>query len=170
MDLELLPAPLVSDEKLTGIWERIGTKQQILFAGREVEDAANFIKLARADSSVFFVVVLGTEPAAITWLNGWEGYCARIHQCFFKEYYGQALSIAREVAGRLFKIKRIDGTPMVKTLIGLTPTPNRLAIRFAKKSGFKTVMEIPDSCTWRGESVPGLFSYLSVEDFNVYLQ
>lgn len=166
MDITLKLAHEVTDEELSEIWEKFGTKQRVLFSGEDVASPADFAQLARANSAIFFVVYVSGKQAAVSWLNGWEGYAARGHQAFFKDFYGSSVMIAREVAAQMFEMQRVDGTPMVKTIIGLTPVPNRLAIRFARKVGFVPVMEVPDACVWQGQSCAGLLSYLNKEVLN----
>jgi hypothetical protein len=148
------------DIELTEVWHELGSKQRIVFNDQDITSSENFIKLARARQVIMYLVYVGNERAAVTWLNGFEGYSARIHHCFFRPFYRESVSIARSVIEQLFQVKRLDGSPMVKTLIGLTPVSNRLAVRFARKVGMNVICEIPDACMVDGVSVAGLFTFL----------
>lgn len=53
----------------------------------------------------------------------------------------------------------------VDVIFGVTPAPNKLALRYAKKLGFGLTEPVPYYCSYHGELVPGVISYMSKEDW-----
>lgn len=76
---------------------------------------------------------------AETMLNGFRGLCAEVHFSMHPDYSGEeSVYIAKSGVEQLFQtMKDIKTGEYLTTLYGLTPTSNRLAIKFIKKVGFK---------------------------------
>lgn len=53
----------------------------------------------------------------------------------------------------------------IDVAFGVTPEPNKLALRYAQKLGFDLSNPIPDYCTWQGRLVPGIISHMSREQW-----
>ena len=51
----------------------------------------------------------------------------------------------------------------VDVIFGVTPDPNKLALRYARKLGFSLHGPIPDYCSFGGELVDGWISHMSKE-------
>lgn len=158
----------ITDQELAAAWDAMGAKQRVVFHEDDVKDAHEFIDLARDESVHFWFAEVDGKTAAITWLNSFEGFAARVHHCFFKGFYGQAATIARDAIQQMFVLKRVDGRPLVRTIFGLTPSDNVLAVKMAKRVGMTIVAEIPDACWIASKqlSVSGVFSYIHCSEFN----
>ena len=154
-----------SDEQLGLMWKHLGAKQLIVFHEQDIVSVADFLAMARSSSTVFFIVECSDRVAAIMWMNGWEGYAARVHYAFFPEFYGQAVEIARAAVEQIAQMKRIGGAPLVKTMIGLTPATNRLAVRMIEKVGFTRMCEIPHA-VWLANEQQSVAGILSIKECN----
>ena len=77
-----------------------------------------------------------------------------------------ALHTARCVLRDIFtQFNNPDGLPAIKSLIGLTPTPNRHAIAFLKRLGFKPLGSVPYAAFYYPfvQEVPVLVSYITLD-------
>lgn len=160
MQLTLVHSSELDDNELKNTWNDIGSKQKTVFPEGDVASATDFIELARAEGTILFVAYVDGIRANVTWLNSFDGYAARIHFCFFRRFYRVCVPVGREIIKCIFELEREDGSPGVKTLIGLVPLPNTLAIRYAENVGLKTIAQIPDACIYDDKSVPGVLSYI----------
>lgn len=50
-------------------------------------------------------------------------------------------------------------------ILGATPEPNRAALLYVKRSGFKEVARIPEYTTFKGEVVTGVITYMTKTDY-----
>ncbi len=106
------------------------------------------------------------EMAAFFWLRDFIGNAAFLHHAVFKKFWGrEARRIGRFVLEFIFGIGDNPQTPLVGTLLGLTPYNNIPAIRFARDIGMKMAGKVPavfydvyDNCT-----VDGWMSYMTKE-------
>lgn len=53
----------------------------------------------------------------------------------------------------------------IDVAFGVTPEPNRLAVRYAQKLGFSLHGPVPNYVTWKGRLVPGWISQMSREEW-----
>lgn len=102
------------------------------------------------DKSVILFVLYdcdANEPVAHVTLNGFEGLTCRGHFCILKKHHGihsdYIGNIGREL---IFATKRANGGPLVTTIVGLTPTKNKIACRFAQRIGFVKKFILPQAC------------------------
>jgi hypothetical protein len=59
--------------------------------------------------------------------------------------------MVEEVLSQLKGVLRVDGTPLVKTLVGSTPVNNRSAIIFLKMAGFKVQFTLKEATYIKAE-------------------
>ena len=76
------------------------------------------------------------------WLNGVSEHRAFLHFCLFKTVWGRSEIFGQHAIDYWFAVPG-DSGPLLRVLIGSTPTDNRLAIRLSKRLGFKPIGEIP---------------------------
>lgn len=159
-------AKTVPRAELARLWIDIEPKHKTVFNDLDVITFSDFLNLVLSSDNHFFYIMESHNPVAFMWLNGWEGYAARCHYVFFKAYYGRSVEICRDIVARIFEMKRLDGTPLVKTMVGLTPITNRLAVRMIERVGFIKAAEIPDAVWLAAEnrSVTGIISYRSIDN------
>lgn len=78
-------------------------------------------------------------------LTNFQGRSAMLHFSFHPSKFGsEALEISKFAERELFKCRYPDGSTL-RTLIGLTPATNRLAIRFLQKAGFTIKTTLTDA-------------------------
>jgi len=113
------------------------------------------------------------RPIAHIHFTSFEGYSARVHFSVLKEFHGTGVDkLAIEVFSKFFsEKKRVDGTPIATSLIGVTPTSNRLAIRTLKLSGFQPQFVVPQACFQAYARTPyydsGLVSMMTIESLGI---
>jgi hypothetical protein len=77
-----------------------------------------------------------------------------------------ALYVSRCVLRDIFtQFNDPDGSSAIKSLIGLTPTPNLYAIAFLKRLGFKPLGSVPYAAFYFPlmQEVPVLISYITLD-------
>jgi hypothetical protein len=102
------------------------------------------------------------DVVAIAWLNNLDYKTARCHFAFIGDFH-------RDAGKTILKywedmISPEDGKKMFKTLYGVTPERNELAVRVIKVMGFTILGTIPNFCKWHGESVGGVVSYYEIKE------
>ena len=127
--------------------ERDGLVRQA-FPDGLVATLEQFMDLALSPAILFFLC-LDTEkmrPCGVCHLTDFHGYSAMVHFSVLRAYHGkEAKNMVDYALSVISGIKRQDGSPCVSTLIGLTPTTNRPAVRFLKRVGFEPLTVIKNS-------------------------
>lgn len=130
------------DSTITGLYERMereGLLDSFFFAG-QFTSARAFLDYACSDEVWAFVAERYGGIVAFGMLNNFSAASAFFHHCHFRAGWKHTL----ETAAYTLDWLRV-ACPSVKTLIGITPTSNRLAVRYAARAGFKILGEIPHS-------------------------
>ena len=119
----------------------------------------------------FFVVFINDEvlPIGHFHLTNFAGLTAYVHFSILRRGHGHVSSveIAKATLVEFFKMRRYSSPlPLAQTLIGVTPTRNKLACRFIKQVGFKPVATIPGACYMHDldEYTPGLVTVLTADE------
>jgi len=127
------------------IWSKMkneGSLKKVFYGGKcqKPNEMLDYFKQNNKITSVFFD---GCEPVAIGWLMDICRNHAYAHFCTFKSVWGKdAIRIGRQCVDWWLSLKGADG-PLFDTLIGHTPTENKLALRFIKALGFTEIGAIP---------------------------
>ena len=126
----------------------------------------DFIKIS-ANRMVIFSFIFDNdsdtkEPIGHVCLTNFTGYCAMAHFCILRHYHQKSVEVGKEGLKVISEIKRKDGTPFVKSLIGITPVTNRAARAFARRIGFVPISYLKDSCYlyYKKKYVNGILSIL----------
>lgn len=82
-------------------------------------------------------------------------------EVFFKRQSRRTdnLTFGRMMLSMFFEHYKIDA------VFGVTPEPNRLAVRYAQKMGFSLHGPVPQYCSYRGELCAGWISHMSREQW-----
>lgn len=153
------------DSILVALWRHMETQgkaKRVFYNGhiRTEYDWMVFIK--DPGNHVLFVVDDTTETiCALAWLNGVEDRCAKAHFCILVPY---KRGIGNAIMDFWKGFRWPDGTPTLKTLVGLTPESYDQALRAIKILGFKTVGSIPDICdmVYENRREAGVITYYHV--------
>lgn len=178
-DIEIIPInyfhdrdPRLSEGVLLTYWEQLNKDNLVdmLFFDAKVVSFWDFLNFALDKNKVFYVTFRHNEstPVAHFHLTHFEGQVARVHFSILKRGHGkgESVRIAKGALAKLFKEKRLDnGEPLVSTLIGVTPTHNRLACRFIQKVGFRPLATVKHACYVNAldTHVPGLITILEAD-------
>jgi len=113
-------------------------------------------------SSVIFARDITTgEVAGHCYLTEQRGLACQVHFAVLKGFHGPiAITMAKDIARQVFKHSSL------KTLVGLTPVTNRLALRFIDRVGYKVIGIIPYTyyIAKIDEYVDGVLSTLTPEN------
>jgi len=141
-----------------------------LFYDAKIRTFKDFRDFCLDRNKHFFVVFSNDEvlPVGHFHLTNFAGLTAYVHFSILRRGHGHVSSveIAKATLTEFFKMRRYNSPlPLVQTLIGVTPTRNKLACRFIKQVGFKPVTTIPGACYMHDldEYTPGLVTVLTHE-------
>jgi hypothetical protein len=106
------------------------------FSDGSISSKQDFVSMT--DTNVLIIGTRNGAPASHVNLNGFHGRAAQAHFSVLRSFHGQvALDMAKTMIDALFQLKRQDGTPLIKQLIGITPVTNPLAVRFSQRIGYR---------------------------------
>lgn len=167
--------PSFRDSEIGAWFARIeaeGTLPRLFFDGAVIY-AKDLVSLAKTSGVYLFTVwkplpqeEAGAEMVGFFWLRDFVGNAAFLHHVIFKKFWGpEARAIGRFVLEFIFGVGETPQTPLVGTLLGLTPYNNIPAMRFARDIGMKMSGKVPgvfydvyNNCT-----VDGWMSYMTRE-------
>lgn len=135
-------ANYMTDDEIRELYlrmEREGLLDSFFHAG-QIRSADEFLAYARSEGTWLFRVDRYNETVAFAMMDTFSAESAYFHHCHFRA--GWKWTCETAVHG-LEWLRR--ACPTVRTLIGITPTRNRLAVRYAARCGFKILGEIPRS-------------------------
>lgn len=120
------------------------------FYDGSVKTAEDMVTFACRPELLFFLVLdneRDLEVCAHFHLTNFMGRAAMVHFSVGSNYLGKvAIRMVKAILAKIFRMKRIDGTPLVTSLVGVTPVDNKLACRFIKAVGFEPQTIIKESC------------------------
>lgn len=127
-----------------------------VFYDGSVRDARAFLELMQKPANVPVFVFEGAEPLGFAWLNGLNGGIAFAHFCGLKAAKGRTQQLGRLCIGYWMK-----NFQFLRVILGLTPSNNKLAVRFIQRLGFTPLGEIPGVVhdAYSGERVGAVISY-----------
>ena len=152
----------VTDEFLLAIWQRMideGKARWVFYDGSITtgDEWLLFIK-----SPLNYTLTVMDDNGAIrmiAWLNCYENKSARVHYCNLGKYNRGVGKAVREYWSNL---RDQDGNRLLKTLVGITPETNNLAVKMVKLLGFTVIGTIPHFCRMKYDGdrlVGGVISY-----------
>lgn len=167
--------PSFPDSCIKGLYARMvdeGTASRVFcsYADFAPED---FLEMFKKRQNFLWVISVDGEISGVFWLNNFDGRSARIHQCLFRNAWGREKSI--RIGRQILKhcIHLMDAACerfLFDVITGVTPSNNRLAVRFAEACGMSIVGEIPNLIWLHSEqkSIPGVISYATRESVEVW--
>lgn len=177
MNVRLIPyrrydgVPTFRDSEIMALYHRMqadGTADTCFFDG-SVINPLQFLQCMQGHPNRLYVFIeenLG--QIGIAWINQVQAKRAAIHFCTFSNVWGRRdlPEVGSWAVQRLLRLRNPDGEYSFDMFWGLTPTENKLAIRFAQRIGGNMVGILPLSL-WnasRQQSVDGaLFSFVRKE-------
>lgn len=131
----------------------------IVFYDGSCRQPGDFVRFARSDANLFFVVYDDDNtPMAAWWLTDFSGRAARIHFCVFRRYFRQSFDIGEAVCHYVLDSQYLDA------LYGITPECNRAAVRFIKTLGFRQLATLPHAVDFNGRIVSGVLTIKERDD------
>lgn len=138
-----------------------------MFRDGGVKDEAGFLRMVKAQGVAFHVAYVRGKVAGCVWLNRFHDRLAQVHFFIFREFWGEdATGLGRHCLRELIHKRCGDEGYWLDMLLGLTPADNPLAVRFAKKCGWKQACVLPfgmyDAAA--GASIPAVLSIVTREE------
>jgi len=152
-----------TDSEILGFYDRMvktGTAE-IVFTDGKINCREDWLRAMKSPENFLYVVYADKKVVALVWLNRVEIKKARFHYVgFFKGWKKGSVKIGRQVLNILMSKKTSDGY-LFDVLTGLTPSSNKIAIKYMQLCGWKIVGELPFGA-WdykEKRSEPALISY-----------
>jgi len=138
----------------------------VVFYEGTIATAEAFLAMAKAENTLFYILMDGTKTVGYMWLNRFENHTARLHFCIFKSYWGNSLDIGKWCLTEVLHMQENTGRFVFDLVTGFVPAWNERAINFALKCGGKTHGIIPNSIFNKkaGESEEAVFIYYTREN------
>ena len=135
-------AAYLTDDEIRELFHRVEREGLLdsFFYAAQCETADEFLAYVRDKGTWMFQVERHGEVVAFGMLDNFSAESAYFHHCHFRAGWKHTLETACHTLEWLQA-----SCPSIKTLIGITPTRNRLAVRYAGRCGFKILGEIPRS-------------------------
>lgn len=173
-DFEMVPFGEVDgirtykDSEILELYRRVMAESGAqMFRDRSIADGPAFLRMAKAQGTAFHVAYVRGQVAGCVWLTHFHDRLAQVHFFIFREFWGQdASGLGQHCLRELIHKRCNDGEYWLDMLLGLTPADNRLAVRFAKKCGWKQLCELPYGTfnADTGKSSPAILSAVTRED------
>lgn len=152
------------DSEIEGFYNRIIKEgwEDVVFYDGTIRSGKHFCAIMKDGRSILHVVYYRGLPAALVWLNRFEQTHCYVHWTFFKCVSN--FKAHKEIGEAV--IKFMFDEYEIQLLMGITPSFNKLALRFLKSIGLKTYGEIPN-ILWnekKGKAIPGQMMFINRED------
>ncbi len=125
---------------------------RVVFYENLVKTGLEFVHYLK--DAALYLAKRGGEAVGAVWLNLFQGYSAAAHFAVFPPAWGTSEELSRAFVEFVFDEKRADGSPLVTTLLGMTPKCYTDVIRVAEAAGFRRVCELPDAAVVSGRIYP----------------
>lgn len=135
----------MTDAQMGHIWDKLQANNlvPVVFDSGSVKSKVDFISLAKKSHNVANAI-WGEDVLVFAWLNDIEKNHATAHFTMFPEVWGKhTKELAIINLQYWFNFKKPDGEPLLKTIIGKTPTKNKHTLNMIKGVGFTIIGEIP---------------------------
>jgi len=113
-----------------------------------------------------FIAVMNGTTVGYAWLNLFFGGSAGVNFCLFPPVWGkQSLIIGKDFIREVFAMEdAVRGGPWRHSLFGLTPSTNKLALRFLRRVGFKDQGVIPSGARVHGMLVDAVITTITRDE------
>lgn len=157
--------PTFSDSEILGFYDRMveaGTAGTVFTDGK-INNRNDWLKAMKSPENFLYVVYVDKDVVALVWLNRVEIKKARLHYSgFYKGWKKGSVQIGKEIM-RILIHKKVNDAYLFDMLTGLTPSSNKLAIKYMQLCGWKVIGELPYG-TWnqsKQRNEPAVISYLT---------
>ena len=140
-----------------------GLLGRVFFDGT-MQTVEEFIAFMKSGSNMVFVILRKEdgEPVGFWWLNNISWTHAWVHFTAFREIWGTPYPVVLGKEAMSICLNDLG----FSVIMGMTPTNNKLALKYIKEVGLKPVAEIP-GLLWDGKkqrSMAGLISKITKKD------
>lgn len=136
-----LPDSVVLEVAAKSIVE--GTFSRVFYDG-PVTDPDSFMLAMQDSGNVPIFVFRGGDPIGAAWLNGCSGNRAFGHFFLLRSAWGRSTVEAGRMALEYWFGFRQGGQRVFDVILGVTPTENAHAVRFAERIGMTVLGSIPN--------------------------
>lgn len=133
-----------------------GTFHRVFYDGH-ITTPEQFLESMQKPANVPVFFFDGSEPLGFAWLNGVSGGLAFAHFGGTLAAKGRSVRVGQMAVRYWFK-----NFEFLELILGITPQPNRIAVRFIERIGFRVLGEIPGMLwdAYQAERVSAVISYL----------
>ena len=156
--------PTFRDSEIKGLWEKLEQEgiPRTFSRSSYFKCSEDFLYEMKNHNSLY-VVMEEKQLVGVFWLNHFQEKFCQIHYWFYRKWWGQTERLGREIFSAIFSWGVFDG------LYGILPKDNSLAVRLAKKCGWKEIGVLPFGFYDEKEKVskPSVIIYLTKDNLEV---
>ena len=131
---------------LRGVFKQMVNERQLdkVFYDGGVKTEKDFLQIFASPANLAVFSWYENDLAGMCWINEIQKDHCQAHYYFTKKAYGKvARKIAKEVMAYWFTFTNDDKKTLFKTILGITPAKNKLAVKFNKDIGMTDMGIIP---------------------------
>lgn len=131
---------------LRGVFKQIVSEGKLdkVFYDGGVKNEHDFLQIFASPANLAVFSWIDNDFAGMCWINEIQSDHCQAHYYFTKKSYGAAAKqIATEVLSYWFSFTNNNDEKLFKTILGITPRKNKLAVRFNKAIGMTDMGVIP---------------------------
>lgn len=131
---------------LRGVFKQMVNERQLdkVFYDGGVKTEKDFLQIFASPANLAVFSWYENDLAGMCWINEIQKDHCQAHYYFTKKAYGKvARKIAKEVMAYWFTFTNDDKKTLFKTILGITPARNKLAVKFNKDIGMTDMGIIP---------------------------
>lgn len=163
----------ITDRQLMAFWDAVraaGRDRDVAYCLPPM-DGPGFVRWMRQPDISPWIILFQGEPCGLFFLTDHAGKAAQCHFCTLPtgtRRTGQTAGgrFSATIGAGLFALgqalweRSVSGGFLLDTLIGVTPTCNRAALRYIHALGAQDCGIVPGACWYHdtGENVPGLYT------------
>ena len=154
----------ISEQIWNYVWHTIEEDKlkDIVFVNGSIVTFFDFLTLVKTKALPTLVLDEASIPVATGWLTDVSYKSAFAHFLFFKHMWGNDSNA--DIGNMMldFWFNKLN----LNLIIGIIPEKNKLALNYIKQLGFISHDTIPHLIQSEDGDMPGVFSYITKEDFN----
>lgn len=157
--------PTFRDSELIAFYHQMLTDGWLVdyIHDQSIRSSEDFLQHIKSGACMFWAAYVDGDPAAVFWVNRFEGRNVRGHFAFFKKYWGTEipLQIGKEII-QLWVENEYEGSTLFDVVIGVMPKTNRHAIQYIDRLGGQYLGTVPNYFRDRNDKlVDGVFIYFT---------
>jgi hypothetical protein len=136
-----------TDSEILAFYDRMvkGGMADAIFSDGQINSREGWLHAMKSPENFLYVVYADENISAVFWLNSVEAKQARFHYCFFYSAWKKgSIKVGKKILEILMEKRNSSSDDyLLDVLIGVIPSSNEPAIKFAKLLGWQIIGTLP---------------------------